>query len=148
MRFQQPKNFFQQAVFAVKGVIVGIAVGRETLNPNQFLRDAGGRKNIIGYAGFDRAVRHAIVLGGFKVLDKGDATGVLDGGQAQSPIARRSRKDDADGIAGLVFGQRAEKGVNRQMMTAGRFAPSEMQHAFRDRHVAIGGQNVNGVHLY
>lgn len=146
--FEHAEDFFQKTIFAVEGIVVGLAITRAPLNANQFLRDARRRQNIVGHPGFHGAVRHAIVLGGFEVLHKGDAAGILNGGEAQSPIAGRSRQDDTDGVAGLVVGQRAEEGVNRQMVSSSRLAPGEMQHALDYRHVAIGWQNVDRVDLH
>jgi hypothetical protein len=145
--FEQAEDFFQQALFAVEGVGVGLAIRRQGLNANQFVRDAGGRKNVVGYACFDGAAGHSVVLGGFKILDKGDAAAVLDGGQADGSVGGGSGEDHADGVGRLILGQRTEECVDRHVVATAGWARDEMQHAIRDGHLRVWRENVDGIKL-
>ena len=86
---------------------------------------------------------HAVVLGRPWLLRHRDATGGLDGPHAQRAVGARARQDDADAALAGFFGDRLEQAVHRRFgprVAAGR---CQVQHRALQRHVLIGGRDVD-----
>ena len=69
------------------------------------VRNARQRKGKVDRAGQDRASRHAVEGGLFRVLRDDEAALFLDGFQAEAAIGARSRKDHADRALSILLRQ-------------------------------------------
>ena len=115
---------------------------------DQLGRHLGRRQHVVHQTGGDGAARHAVVLGGFRVLRHRHAALALDRAQPQGAVAAGAREHDADGPFVLVLGQRAEEEVDRQALAAWRGGLEELQLPVQEGHVAVGRDDVGAVGLH
>ena len=80
-------------------------------------------------------------------LGQGKATVFLDGGQAQRPIASRSREDDAYGVVALILGEGLEEGVDGPTTIPRRRGPGDLEIASLDRQGAVWWNDEDAVGL-
>ena len=114
---------------------------------NQFAGNAFGREDKINGAGGDDAARHAVMLGGGLILSEGDAALGMDFGHAQGAVGARTRKNHANGVGALIFGERAHEGVDGHGLAANFFAGGEVQSALGNGHGGVWGDDVNAIGL-
>ena len=86
--------------FFSMGVLVQVADAGQ-----QRFRHLVGREDQRGVAGIDRAFRHAVVLGGGRLLYQRDAARAQYRAQSQCTVGAGAGEDDADRLFTLVFCQ-------------------------------------------
>ena len=115
--------------------------------PRQLPRDALRRQHEIHHPRRDGAVRHAVVFRGLFILRKRQSALGLDDAQPLGAVRRRAGKDDADGAALLVGGERAEKEIHRQMLPARLRARHETQPPVQHCEVRIRRDDIDVIGL-
>ena len=114
----------------------------------QGLRHLVRRQDLRDVAGLDRARGHAVELGLGRLLHQRDAAGSVDGARPERAVGAGAREDDAHGILALVFGERAQEGVDRHALPARLLGNAQLQPAVEDSHVAIRRDDVDMVRLH
>jgi len=111
----------------------------------QFQGDFLGWQDEIDRAAADGALRHAVVFGRLSILGESDAAGGLDLRQSQRAVRAGTRQDHADRGRLLIFGQRLEELVDRQVQSARLTTGLELQDSRGDGHRRVGGDDVDVV---
>ena len=88
-----------------------------------------------------------VELGRGGVLHEHHAPGAANRAQAHRAVRTGAGKDDADGPLALILGQVLEQEIDRQAHAALLDGRAQVQHAFLDRKIGVGGDRVNGVDL-
>ncbi len=125
----QPPEYLSQVSFISGGLRVyrrvGVSIGsgnrtqvRVTTQTSQLARDLVGPQHEINAPGGDGAAGHARKACGGRLLGEGDASGLLDGLDAQRPVAIPARENHADGAIATFFGERGEQNVRGVMHSA------------------------------
>ena len=121
------------------------AEGRLPGDLNQHGRHFFHGQDVRGVAGGNRALRHAVVSGGGRLLHHADAACALDRAQAQGSVAGGTGEDDADGALGLILGQRAQEAVDGKALAARQGRLGEVQHALVNAQLAVGWNHIDVV---
>ena len=95
----------------------------------------------------DGTAGHAVVPGGFRVLNEHQSAFFLDRPQAQCALGTRTRKNDTDGPFALILGQRAEKEVDGMSHPPGHDRLQQLKRPFQHRHVFIGRNDVHAIRV-
>ena len=105
------------------------------------------RGDNIGQPRADGAARHAVELGRGRFLHQDDARLLLDRLEPERPIRAHAGEDHADAPGLAILGQSAEKEIDRETQAARRDWRKEVEDAVQDRHIFIGGDDINAVRL-
>jgi hypothetical protein len=90
---------------------------------------------------------HAVELGRGCVLDQDHASRALDFRKSQAAVAARAGKHDADGVAALVLGQGAEKGIDGVAQAAFAAGREQAQGSVPELYVVVRRGDVDVVRL-
>ena len=103
------------------------------------------RQDIGGVARLYRADRHAVVFRGSRVLHQRNAARTLNGAQPQRAVGTGAGQDNADSVFPLIFGQRAQEGVDYHALSARHIRRAQVQFAMEDGHVAVGRDRIHAI---
>jgi hypothetical protein len=122
--------------------------GRATLGPDsrechERPRHLLHRQHVRDETGLNGTEGHTVVLRGRRLLHQRHPTRTSDGANSLRPIAARPRKDDAGRRLALIFGKRAQEGVDRHALSARLRRQTQLKRTMKNRHVAIGRDHIN-----
>ncbi len=111
---QEFDNLGQDVEVVVRGHRQVGASGRPAGAIDQRRRNLVGRQNQIDQPGGDRAARHAVERGVFRVLGDHPATSLADRCEAQASVSACPRHHDTDRPVAAGCGQRMQQEVEGQ----------------------------------
>ncbi len=110
-------------------------------------RHLGRWKLVVDHAGGNGASRHAVIFGGFGVLNHDHAALTLDGPHPQGAVTAGAGQHDDDGQLMLVLGQGSEKKINRHTVAPGRAGFEQLKGSIQKGHIPVGRNDVGTVGL-
>jgi hypothetical protein len=106
------------------------------------------RQHQIDHAGGDSGARHAVVLGGVRLLRQGNAAGRLDVADAERAVRSGPGKNHADRARAGRFGKGREERVNWRVLRPVVGTWLEVQPRARDPHLHVRRDHVDAVRLH
>ena len=112
------------------------------------LRQVARLGNDVDQAGINSAARHAVELGGGRVLHQHQSAAFLDGAQAMAAVRTHAGENDPDGVCAAVIRQRPEEEVDRQAQAARRYRVKQVEAVMQDGDVPVRRNDIDAIRLH